>query len=209
MSSKNNNVKISKEDAKEIVLSMECELDTTIYRTKDNSNRFLTTEMFFDHPDNKGKYNAIAPYSLYNQEDITLENGLVVKSMRKIFLKLNDSSGYQCAIKTLGSKDHWDKIVSSNKIGDEVKKWTEELQLKELSLIKKVCLNEISTMGKASMQAAKILISLNNQDPNSLTNRDKIVLEQKKEKEKPKDESTLIQQEQQNRLMEDYRRLNS
>lgn len=197
-------------EKKEIVLSGECELDTSKYRTKDNNNRFLTAEMFFDHPDNNMRYNRVAPYSLYNHEDVVLTDGTLIRSMRKIFLDLNDSSGYQCAIKTLGCKEHWDRLLASNKIGDEIAKWVEELQLKELSLIKKVCLNELSTVGKNAMQAAKIIISLNNQDPNSLTNRDKAVMETRsKEKNKQAEPDASLMQDQQQRLMEDFKRLNS
>lgn len=192
-----------------IDLNPNCILDLNIHRVKDNNNRYLTSEMFDDHPDNRRTHNKIAPYSLYEHEDMTYENGMVVRSMRKIFLSLDDETGYECAITCFGNIDHWNKCLNSSKIKEEVDKWKQELQLKELALIKKACLSEIKTSGRSSMQAAKTLISLNNQDPNSLTNREKAIQDREdkaKEGAKTKPSSNLT--EQQRKLMEDYKRLN-
>lgn len=193
-----------------INLNPRCILDLDIYRVKDNNNRYLTSEMFDDHPENRRNHNKIAPYSLYQHEDMTYENGMVVKSMRKIFLELEDETGYECAITCLGNIDHWNRCLQSPKIKEEVEKWKEELQLRELALIKKACLQEIRTNGRSAMQAAKTLISLNNQDPNSLTNRDKVSKERvaKEEQDKNSSKSNNLT-EQQRKLMEDYKRLNS
>lgn len=184
-----------------------CILDFDTYRVKDNNNRYLTSEMFDDHPDNRRNHNKIAPYSLYEHDDMLYENGMVVKSMRKIFLETEDETGYECAIICFGNIDHWNRCLQSPKIKEEVEKWKEELQLRELALIKKACLSEIKSCGRSAMQAAKTLITLNNQDPNSLTNRDKTKQPKPEEKEKKSPMSNLT--EQQKQLMEDYKRLNS
>lgn len=209
MTQKKTYTKNTKQDEQVTVeLNPKCVLDLNTYRVKDNNNRYLTSEMFDDHPDNRRINNKIAPYSLYENEDMKYENGMVVKSMRKIFLETEDETGYECAIICFGNIDHWNRCLNSPKIKEEIDKWKEELQLRELALIKKACLSEIKSNGRSSMQAAKTLISLNNQDPNSLTNRDKSARALKeKENEKPKTNGTTLT-EQQRQLMKDFERLN-
>lgn len=190
-----------------INVNQKCILDFELYKTKDRNNRYLTTEMFDDHPDNRRVNNKIAPYSLYEHEDMTYSNGQVVRSMRKIFLETEDDTGYECAIICFGNIDQWNKCLNNSKIKEEIQKWKDELQLMELSLIKKACREEVKKVGRNSMQAAKTIITLNNQDPNSLTNRDKLKeLKESKGKEEDKKSGNLT--EQQRQLMEDFKRLN-
>lgn len=190
-----------------INVNQKCILDFELYKTKDRNNRYLTTEMFDDHPDNRRVNNKIAPYSLYEHEDMTYSNGQIVRSMRKIFLETEDDTGYECAIICFGNIDQWNKCLNNSKIKEEIQKWKDELQLMELSLIKKACREEVKKVGRNSMQAAKTIITLNNQDPNSLTNRDKIKeLKESKSKEEDKKGGNLT--EQQRQLMEDFKRLN-
>lgn len=209
MTQKKTMTKNTKEKAQVTVnLNPKCILDMGKYRVKDNNNRYLTSEMFDDHPDNRRNHNKIAPFSLYEHEDMVYENGMTVMSMRKIFLATEDETGYECAIICFGNIDHWNRCLNSPKIKEEIEKWKEELQLRELALIKKACLTEIKSNGRSSMQAAKTLITLNNQDPNSLTNRDKANKPKLEEKDKSKSPMGNLT-EQQKTLMADYKRLNS
>lgn len=190
-----------------IELDQECILDTSKYRVKNNANRFLTTEMFDDHIDNRRMMNKISPFSLYNNDHVVDQEGNTIYSMKKIFLEMNDTTGYKCAKKCLGNFEHWQKLLGNSVIRNEIDKWIDELKVKELALLKQACINELQTQGKGQMSAARLIVQLNNQDPNSRTNVDNT--KGKEDKGASVEHDSEFTTEEHNSMLEDLKRLNN
>lgn len=193
-----------------IVLDEKCILDYSKYKCKDSNNRFLVAEMFDDHKDNKRSVNKISPYSLYNTEHVETTEGEVIYSISKIFIESGDSTGYTCAMKCFGSWEHWSKIVKNKLVATEVSKWVAQIKIKQLALIEAACVDKIIKKDRTAMQASKLLISINDQDPNSHNNRDRLKAEELK-KQEDEDEVVAnkeISDEEHRMMMEDFKRLN-
>jgi hypothetical protein len=82
-------------------------------------------------------------------------DGLI--SMGKVFLELEDPTGYQVAIRLLGSYDHWKVLCKSKWFTPHLQDWEEELEIKlqsqALVKIKEIAAGETSQ----AIQAAKFL----------------------------------------------------
>jgi hypothetical protein len=78
-------------------------------------------------------------------------------SMGKIFIDLEDPTGYQVAIKLLGSYDHWKELCKAKWFIPYLQAWEEELEIKlqsqALVKIKEIASGDTSQ----SIQAAKFL----------------------------------------------------
>lgn len=199
----------NKKEQVEIVLDKDCILDLNIYTNKDSMNRYLTTEMFEDHPDNNRINNKTSPYSLFNSEHIVREDGSMLYSMRRLFLDNEDTTGYKCAIECFGNWEHFKRCLKNSIINIEFSKWVEELEAREYALVKAAYIQEIKNDGRNKIQACKGITTLNDQDPNSHTNREKMALARKtiSVKNDNKNENVLSDDDK-IKMMEDYKRMN-
>src|SRR5688500_10457046 len=93
-------------------------------KMKDVMGRFLTTSLFLEPNYNE----ELAVYTLSDEDKEY--NGVVYPSLRRLYMETSDPTEYQFASKYLYSWDHWQRLLKSNLIAEEIEKWRMELEVK-------------------------------------------------------------------------------
>lgn len=95
---------------------------------KDAGGRYITQSLFLEN----GYNTEFAIYTL-NDEDKE-HNGILYKSLRKLYLQEMDPTEYQFATKYLWGWEHWKRIQSNALMTKHIEQWREELEVKLRSL---------------------------------------------------------------------------
>lgn len=116
---------------------------------KGESGAFLTRGLFYEAD---GFYDPNAVFSFKGKE------GYI--DARKTFVELDDPTGYQWAVKYLGSVEHWERLVRCSWFKEQLAEWVAEIELKAKSeAIRR--LKEIAAGESAqAISAAKYLATL-------------------------------------------------
>lgn len=123
---------------------------------KDEQGRWLTRALFFETalPVMRAKFDC--PYTL-KEDDYTDAAGNHYKSLRKIYLSLNDPTGYLLATEELGSWSRWNAISKAAFFKPHLKNWQEELEIKILATGFAGMIAEATGGGRSSATASKWL----------------------------------------------------
>lgn len=120
---------------------------------KSPNGKWLTKALFFE-TSLVGDTRHYAKFTL--KEDDHKVNGIVYKSLRKLFLECEDPTEYEFATTHLGGWTHWRTIQEVNDLKPHIENWREEYNVKLRSVgVKKIIARAKS--GDASFQDAKWL----------------------------------------------------
>lgn len=79
------------------------------------------------------------------------------KSMKRVYLDMEDVTEYDFAMATLNSYKHWERLVESPIIRKHIDQWRKELNLKLKARAMKAIINAATVDEKSSFQAMKYL----------------------------------------------------
>lgn len=79
------------------------------------------------------------------------------RSMKRVYLDMEDVTEYDFAMATLGSYKHWERLVESPIIRKHIDQWRKELNLKLKARAMKAIINAATVDEKSSFQAMKYL----------------------------------------------------
>ena len=93
---------------------------------KDGKNQWLTRGLFYELSDY-----TISDYTLFTtgDKDIT-KKGKKLKSLKQLFLSVEDPTEYEFAIQHLGGWSHWKALLNSPPVLKHIEEWREELEIK-------------------------------------------------------------------------------
>lgn len=114
---------------------------------KDVMGRYLTQALFLECYTGNDRYEPVFTLKEHDYKGLP--------SIRRLFLECDDPTGYEFAIKYLGSYAHWKELCDCKWFLVELEKWKEEMEIRSRSrAIRKI--KEISeTDTSAAYQAAK------------------------------------------------------
>lgn len=81
----------------------------------------------------------------------------IYRSMKRVYLDMEDVTEYDFAMATLGSYKHWERLVESPIIRKHIDQWRKELNLKLKARAMKAIINAATVDEKSSFQAMKYL----------------------------------------------------
>lgn len=90
---------------------------------KDTGGKFITQGLFLEFEYNPER--AVYTFKDYDYE----YQGKVFPSARRLYLETNDPTGYTFATEYLWGWDHWKQIKLNKRIGVEIAKWEEEMEI--------------------------------------------------------------------------------
>lgn len=79
------------------------------------------------------------------------------RSMKRVYLDMEDVTEYDFAMATLNSYKHWERLVESPIIRKHIDQWRKELNLKLKARAMKAIINAATVDEKSSFQAMKYL----------------------------------------------------
>lgn len=91
------------------------------------------------------------------KEDDHNVDGKVYKSMKKLYVAMEDVTEYDFAQATLGSYKHWERLLESPIIRPHIDQWRKELNLKLKARAMKSIIKAATEDEKLSFQAMKYL----------------------------------------------------
>ena len=91
------------------------------------------------------------------KEDDHHADGKVYKSMKKLYIFMEDVTEYDFAQTTLGSYKHWERLLESPIIRPHIEQWRKELNLKMKARAMKSIIKAATEDEKLSFQAMKYL----------------------------------------------------
>lgn len=91
------------------------------------------------------------------KEDDHHVDGKVYKSMKKVYIAMEDVTEYDFAQATLGSYKHWERLLESPIIRPHIDQWRKELNLKLKARAMKSIIKAATEDEKLSFQAMKYL----------------------------------------------------
>lgn len=91
------------------------------------------------------------------KEDDLHADGMVYKSMKKLYIAMEDVTEYDFAMASLGSYKHWERVTESPIIRPHIEQWRKELNLKLKARAMKSIIKSATEDEKLSFQAMKYL----------------------------------------------------
>ena len=91
------------------------------------------------------------------KEDDHPADGKIYKSMKKLYIAMEDVTEYEFAQATLGSYKHWERLLESPIIRPHIEQWRKELNLKMKARAMKSIIKAATEDEKLSFQAMKYL----------------------------------------------------
>ena len=86
-----------------------------------------------------------------------LVDGKTYRSMKRIYLEMEDVTEYEFAMATLGSFTHWETLCKSPWFKEHIDQWRKELNLKLKAKAMKSIIQSATTSENLSFQAMKYL----------------------------------------------------
>jgi hypothetical protein len=84
-------------------------------------------------------------------------DGMVYKSMKRVYLEMEDVTEYDFAMATLGSFKHWERVTESPILTKHITQWRKELNLKLKARAMRSIIKAATEDEKVSFQAMKYL----------------------------------------------------
>jgi hypothetical protein len=84
-------------------------------------------------------------------------DGMVYKSMKRVYLEMEDVTEYDFAMATLGSFKHWERVTESPILIKHITQWRKELNLKLKARAMRSIIKAATEDEKLSFQAMKYL----------------------------------------------------
>lgn len=84
-------------------------------------------------------------------------DGMIYKSMKRVYLEMEDVTEYDFAMATLGSFKHWERVVESPILIKHITQWRKELNLKLKARAMRSIIKAATEDEKLSFQAMKYL----------------------------------------------------
>ena len=91
------------------------------------------------------------------EKDHLAHDGKTYRSMKKIYLEMEDVTEYEFALATLGSFTHWETLCKSPWFKEHIEQWRKELNLKLKARGMKSIIKAATTDENLSFQAMKYL----------------------------------------------------
>lgn len=91
------------------------------------------------------------------EKDHLAHDGKTYRSMKRIFIEMEDVTEYEFALATLGSYTHWETLCKSSWFKEHVEQWRKELNLKLKARGMKSIISAATTDENLSFQAMKYL----------------------------------------------------
>ena len=91
------------------------------------------------------------------KEDDHRADGTIYKSMKKVYIQMEDVTEYDFAMATLGSFKHWERVLESPIIRKHIDQWRKELNLKLKARAMRSIIKAATEDEKLSFQAMKYL----------------------------------------------------
>lgn len=91
------------------------------------------------------------------KEDDHHADGKIYKSMKKLYIQMEDVTEYEFAQATLGSYKHWERLLESPLVRPHIEQWRKELNLKLKARAMKSIIKAATEDEKLSFQAMKYL----------------------------------------------------
>lgn len=153
------------------------------------TNKIRTKSLFYELCYNDPTY---ALFTL-KENDLEANNGKTYISLHKLFVAMvpNDPTEYEFALTVFGSWDIWSRVRSSPEVKREYKKWRAEADIKIKSQAIRSIAEEMTTGGRSSFSAAKLLLEKGWLDKDSASNAKK-KLEAKEQEEEDRQALRLI-----------------
>lgn len=119
---------------------------------KDTQGRWLTQALFWEH--RLPNYDPIFTLKEYDLE----KDGVVYKSLKKLYLEEGDAAEYIFATKYLGGWPHWQKMCGTQMLRPFIDEWRKELEIKmKATAIKAIAQIAIDSGNKGQLSAAKYI----------------------------------------------------
>ena len=115
---------------------------------KNENGRYLTKALFFELTLPDSRQHAV--FTL--KEDDHEVDGVVYRSLKRLFLQYDDPTEYEFAKNELGGYKHWKELCSQKEIAEHIEEWREE---RDVMLRSRGIRDLMSQEG--SFQAAKYL----------------------------------------------------
>ena len=118
------------------------------------------------------------------KEDDHRADGRVYKSMKKLYIEMEDVTEYEFAQATVGSYKHWERLLDSPIIRPHIDQWRKELNLKLKARAMKSIIKAATEDEKLSFQAMKYLADneyLDSKSKRGRPSKDEIKAELRKE----------------------------
>lgn len=91
---------------------------------KDDNGRYITQGLFLE-------INYNPETAVYSLKDHDYEyQGKVFPSLRRLFLEMEDPTGYYFSQKYLWGWEHWNRILENKVLFEYIEPWTDELEVK-------------------------------------------------------------------------------
>lgn len=116
---------------------------------------FQTKGLFYETtlPDERPDFGT--SWTLKEQDHTA--DGKIYKSMKRVYLEMEDVTEYDFAMSTLGSFKHWERVLESPMIRKHVDQWRKELNLKLKARAMRSIIKAATEDEKLSFQAMKYL----------------------------------------------------
>lgn len=119
---------------------------------RDSMGRYRTASLFKEAYNTNADQDKYPPVFTLGARD---KDGLV--SMKRVYLELEDPTGYAVSQQLLGSYAHWKKLCEASWFAEHLREWEEELEIKlqsrALLKVKEISLGDTAQ----AFQAAKFL----------------------------------------------------
>lgn len=125
---------------------------------KNSSGTYFTSALFCDVMEEREKHSAL--YTLYSDVDIKGLDGKVYKSLKFIYLKMEDVYEREFALACFDSWSHYKKMLRCSWFVEELEKWREELEIRHRSQALK-SIRDVANdpLDKNSFNANKFLLA--------------------------------------------------
>ena len=129
-------------------------MDSTGFSPRGGSGKWRTNSLFYEFT---YKVEEDAPFT-WTDEDRIVE-GKRFRSLKKIYLALDDPTGYRIATEVLGGWQHWLALKKNPTIGAWIVEWEKELEVKIKSdSLKTLVADANNEDSKSATSSAKFLL---------------------------------------------------
>lgn len=119
---------------------------------KDTMGRWLTQALFWEY--RHKNYQALFTF----KDDDFVHDGVLFKSLKKLYLQIEDPTEYLFATTVLGGWEHWQKMCGTKLIFPHIQKWRDELDIKlKAKALRAVLSIAESPENKGQLSAAKYM----------------------------------------------------
>lgn len=116
---------------------------------KDDISRYRTQSLFYEN--RLDRYPFI--FTLKDYDLVIPELDTPVKSLKRVYMELNDPTEYQIAVNVFGGLEHWTNLTSVAWLSPLIEQWRDELEVK----VRSEALLQLRLQSDKSTSAAQFL----------------------------------------------------